>query len=152
MKATPPITEDHWTFAGNWSADLYNAPETDLVAVADHDFRGLSSPILVACYDRDQFNEFCFREGLLCSEVRRLAGRREDLASLRADKILILLPGWHDHGPTRALAEEWIYELDRYTVQLRSPRACGYIAPAWAILATLSLLAWIALAWFVTRK
>lgn len=150
MKATP-LPTDHWTFSGNWSADLYNAPETDLLAVADHDFRGLSSPILVACQDREQFNEFCFREGLLCSEVRRLSGRREDLISLRADKILILLPGWDEHGPTRALAEKWIYDLDRYTVHLRSPRPLAAIARAWPLIIALSLLAWLALAWLVTR-
>jgi hypothetical protein len=122
MKTALPRTRGHWTFTKHSSADLYNAPETDMVAVAEHDFLGLSSPILVACHDNEQFNQFCFREGLLCSEVRRLAGRMDDLASLRADKILLLLPGWDQDARTKRLADKWIFDLDRYTVTLRGPR------------------------------
>lgn len=134
-----------------WSFENQFAPEADLLHVARHDFSALSSPILVACRDQEQLEEFCFREGLLCAEVRRLTGRMGDLRSCREDKILILLPEWEKDPRTRALGEHWIFELDRYTVELRRPyplhrRAQKHLTQA---LATLAILLGFALLWLI---
>lgn len=121
------------------------APEADLVTVARGDFSGLSSPILVACRDQNQFDEFCFREGLICSEVRRFQSGRWNPQVYRADKILILLPDWWDHLPTRKSVEQWVNQLDRYTVEFRAPHPFRY-ARAWGWMIAASIAAWVIVA------
>lgn len=147
MISTAPPPKD-WNFQNQF------APEADMLQIARHDFSALSSPILVACRDQQQLDEFCFREGLLCAEVRRLAGRMGDLRALREDKILLLLPGWEEDPRTRTLGDHWIFELDRYTVELRRPhprRRAGKKLLTRA-LATLATLLALALLWLVADK
>lgn len=121
------------------------APEADLVTVARGNFSALSSPILVACRDQKQFEEFCFREGLICSEVRRFQLGRWNPKAYRADKVLILLPAWWDHLQTRKAVEQWVNQLDRYTVELSAPRPIRK-ARAWGWMIIGCLTTWITLA------
>lgn len=101
---------------------LLVCPEADMEQIArKHDFSKLSLPILVACKNDEQFHEFVFREGLMCSEVKRLQGKCEDLAKYPENKIVLLLPRWEEHRYTKDLADHWIFKLDRYTCQLRKP-------------------------------
>jgi hypothetical protein len=126
-------------------------PEASLRAVANHDFSRLSWPIYVAARDKEQFQDFTFAEGLMCSEVRRFHGARHKLEKLREDKILILLPRWQDDLQTCELVDWWVNDLDRYTVELRSPlpvfRTPGFPWYRLAVLAGIVAL----FAWLVTR-
>lgn len=99
------------------------APETDLTAVADGDFSGMATPLLVAAGSRSQFDEFVWEEALMCSEVRRF----REVSHHRKHpegKILLLLPGYHADAQTAAAVEWWVNGEDRYTVQLNGPRPC----------------------------
>ena len=122
--------------------------------VANHDFSGLSMPILVACYSKEQFEDFVFREGLMCSEVRRLKGKREDFKHLPENKILLLLPGWDRNPPTKDLADWWIFMQDRYTCYLRAPRPVidKKRFPMWEILAVSGILWMLALLVWMTFR
>lgn len=127
-----------------------DAAEADKVAVANGDFSGLSMPILVACHDEDQLQEFIWRVGLVCSEVMRYrAGFRlwsgSAVHTLPENKILLLLPGWDEDFATREAVDLWVHGLDRHTVELRSPRPLSkgkrnlaglllILAAVWAVL------------------
>ncbi len=128
------------------------APETDLVAVANHDFNGLSMPILVACYDRAQLEEFVFREGLMCSEVRRLDAKTAQL-DFPEEKILILLPAWEEHRATKDLVDRWIFVKDRYTVTLRTPRPLINRRPRFTLplMIAASVTLWGVIGWLIFR-
>lgn len=119
--ALPTDRDPEAAFAPPWYASA-DSPEADLLTVADHDFSGLCSPILVACRDQEQLDEFIFREGLMCSEVRRFRHGRYNPSAYPKNKILILLPDWQDHFPTSELVHRWVNIEDRYTVQLNSPK------------------------------
>jgi hypothetical protein len=122
-------------------ADL---PEDDMERVArTHDFSKLSLPLLVASHDKEQFEEFIFREGLMCSEVRRIDTLALDaLDRFPANKILLLLPRWQECPNTKRQADHWIFKLDRYTVQLSRP-AANDGSPSLEFLMPAALLLWI---------
>ena len=127
-------------------------PEAELRAVANHDFRRLSPPILVACKDQEQFQEFTFREGLMCSEVRRFPSRRLCIDAYPPGKILILLPSWHEHPRTSEAVNLWVNRDDRYTVALRSPHPLARKRLVWGVVNVCSILFWVAvIAWFFNR-
>ena len=99
MKSSPLVDpslarEVHSNFTV-WDAPS-NSAEADLLAVANHDFSQLSLPILVACHDQEQFEEFTFREGLMCSQIRRFRAGKNDTEDYPRGKILLLLPGWFE--------------------------------------------------------
>jgi hypothetical protein len=132
---------------------IWYAPEADLLAVANHDFSQLSPPILVACRDQEQFEEFTFREGLMCSQVRRFRAEGNDTENYPHGKILLLLPGWFDDLRTHAAVECWVNLQDRFTVELRSPRPLARKRPAWGWIFALSAVGWVwFIAWLLTRR
>jgi hypothetical protein len=76
-------------------------PEADLNNVARGDFAGLQDPIIIAAATQEQFDEFVFMNGLVCSQVRRFCDY-QDYRTAPMNKILILLPFHYDHEPTAA--------------------------------------------------
>lgn len=127
--------------------------EDDMGKVAAHDFSGLAWPILVASYDRAQFEDFIFREGLVASSVRRLNASCENLAKFPDNKILLLLPGWDEDPTTAALGDRWIFGLDRYTVQLTGPKPLIFRHTRNMVTSgiLLGLALWSLLGWLVLR-
>lgn len=131
--------------------------EADLMAVANGDFSRLSSPILVACRNQEQFEDFVWKNGLMCSEVRRVGRSFSVLTRHRLDcsppgKILLLLPKWDQNHYTAELVNWWVYEQDRYTVQLRAPRPLVSKPARWRVDAALATAAVVlVLVWLVTR-
>ncbi|MES2923709.1 MAG: hypothetical protein V4819_19295 [Verrucomicrobiota bacterium] len=156
MKTLPaydPAERDAYRLAKHRLLTNAALPETDLRQVANHDFSRLALPILVACRDREQFEEFTFREGLICSEVKRLRGSRADLHAWSDSKVLVLLPAWHEHENTQQLVDEWVCILDRYTVELRSPRPLVRKRSAFGVITWLSAIGWAwFIAWLLTRR
>ena len=153
MKTAPSLAASS---AGYGFSELENqfAPEADLITVARGDFSKLSAPLLVACRDHEQFEEFCFREGLICSEVRRIQKGRYNPNHFPASKILLLLPEWWEHPRTDAAVNEWV-KNDRYTVALRGPRPVVSAARAWVWMLSGSLAVWVIggmIAWWMIFK
>lgn len=99
-------------------------PEIPLAHVAAGSFDELSWPILVAAACQEQYEDFVFTEGLICSETRRFVGSPESFRGNRRydhpGKILLLLPGW-EQSPSTELLVDWWVKNDRYTVQLDAP-------------------------------
>lgn len=139
----------------NWMKEIYNmeAPEADLVAVANHDFRGLATPLLVACRDQEQLTEFVFREGLMCSEVKRLAPPPHGSKNYNypVNKILILLPEWFEDRATSILVDRWVGIEDRYTVQLNSPRPVCKKRINFVPVVVIGALIWLLFLWLIFR-
>lgn len=128
-------------------------PESPLHVVADGDFSGLSQPFLVAAACQEQLETFVWREGLVCTEVRRMIGDRRRFAEMPDGKILLLLPGWRNSPATADLVEWWVNTLDRYTVELDSPVAPDArrrMLGAWLLLAAM-VAAGAVLPWMVAR-
>lgn len=130
-------------------------PEADLRAVANHDFSRLAPPLLIAAATRAQFDEFVWRQALVCSEVRRFREMRHHRRHPEG-KILILLPGYHRDFQTAAAVDWWVNDQDRYTVQLDAPRPLITREPPnprhpWGILILTGLITWIIIAWLVLR-
>lgn len=88
-------------------------PEAPLQAVASGDFSGLSYPLLVAASCMQQLDEFVWKEGLICTEVKRFKEARWDFEHFERGKILILLPGWHECPDTACLVDGWVNVEDR---------------------------------------
>jgi len=132
---------------------LENGPEALLDRVAVGDFGELKWPILVAARSRLQYEEFVYKNGLLCCEVRRFFGRAEFFAGSDPGKILLLLPDCQDDAATGELVRWWVEDEDRYTVQIDtiSPWLMGRAQVCWqaggAVMAALLL----ALLWLVMR-
>lgn len=103
-----------------WAID--DGAEADFAKVARSDFSEMAFPILVACYDDEQFQQFIFRNGLMCSEVRRFRSAKVVDRVYPPDKILLLLPGWDEDAATQKAADHWILEQDRYTCALSGPK------------------------------
>lgn len=129
-----------------------NPPEAPLPVIAAGDFSAMGYPILVAAECSKQVAEFIFEEALVCAEVRRLKGHPSDFKIYPPGKVLLLLPGWHEHPETARLVNWWVRQ-DRYTVALHSP-----ISPAkrrerntMAFLVLGCVLFWIILIWLILR-
>lgn len=154
MKPFVGSINERFSVPEDWSVDIYHStPEADLTAVAGGDFSKLSAPILVACRDQEQFEEFCFREGLMCSEVRRFQKGRYNPDQFPPSKILLLLPGWGDHARTYAAVAEWVLPMDRYTVALRGPRPVNRKVRAWGWMLAGCVATWVIgamIAWWMT--
>lgn len=125
-------------------------PECALRDVANGDFRGMSLPLLVAAASSSQFEEFIWREALICCEVRRF---RDPLfhGNHPENKILLLLPGCHADPRTSAAVDWWVNHEDRYTVQLTSPRPAieKDMIRTWAALLGMCLVFWIVVGWMI---
>jgi hypothetical protein len=142
-ESSTPAQRKPWFLRTNGSF-----PECDLRAVANSDFSRLAPPLYVAARDQEQLEDFTFREGLMCSEVRRFLGARARLEALPENKILILLPRWQDHPTTRELVEWWVEDLDRYTVELPTPKPLLRKPICWSCIAAASFAGWCVLAFF----
>lgn len=94
------------------------APEVSTSEILAGNYSNLSYPILVACRDAESLNRFIFREGLICSEVRRLNPVLKNYSQFPADKVLLLLPDWHEDALTAYAVDHWVHGEDRYTVAL----------------------------------
>lgn len=130
-------------------------PEQPLGAVADGNLADLAWPILIAAACQDQYEAFCFQEGLICCETRRFVGSPESFQGSRYDdpgKILLLLPGWGESPATAALVDWWV-KRDRYTVEMSSPPSPEMRdrRKTIACLVGLCLLAWVVVIWMMNR-
>lgn len=127
--------------------------EADLDDVALGDFSGLSQPLLVACACDSQFEDFCWREALICTEIERIEKvRPAQIDSFPKGKILLLLPGWHLDRRVEKLVSSWV-DREGYTVALDSPRhgktAGGSLFFLWYLL---GLIALVLIAWTIFRQ
>ncbi len=116
-------------------------PEVTTEDILAGNLSDLSEPILVACRDWVQFDEFVFREGLICSEVQRF--KRSHLNWVfPSEKVLLILPGWDEDESTKYAVEQWVNQHDRYTVTLEVPLPRKFKVLLFA-LALACALAWV---------
>lgn len=141
-----------WQWIGTEWRGALDAPEADLTTVAEGDFSRLSMPLLVAAASKKQLEDFVFRNGLMCTEVRRFQAVGSICANLPAGKILLLLPQYHLDPATEEAVEWWVDGEDRYTVELPGPLpALSAKSRFWRMALVVLLVLWGMFGWLLIR-
>ena len=91
-----------------------SAPEASIAAVLSGNLSGLSEPLLIAAASYEQYDQFVWREGLVCTEARRFREPSSRHSPYRDDKILLILPGYENDAKTAVAVARWIEEHRHY--------------------------------------